>query len=105
MVVGGDAELTRELHVAEGRADGTGRGAQLGGPLRAVAMRSVSRLMRTSPPPGGRAWITNSRRSRLIALLCKTDPDPGRRAPGRRSRTRRPPPCPRAANPRGCGRR
>ncbi|GDY40258.1 hypothetical protein SANT12839_011400 [Streptomyces antimycoticus] len=40
------------------------------------AMRTVARRDEDGyVVDGSKTWITNSRRSRLIALLCKTDPD------------------------------
>ena len=41
------------------------------------AMRTVAapRRRRVRRSTGRKTWITNARRARLIALLCKTDPD------------------------------
>ncbi|WP_069886521.1 acyl-CoA dehydrogenase family protein [Streptomyces luteocolor] len=43
--------------------------------LRTVARRAGSGDGAGYVVDGAKTWITNSRRSRLIALLCKTDPD------------------------------
>nr|CAH10179.1 ChaO protein [Streptomyces chartreusis] len=72
-------EEQRQRHLplmATGETRATMALTETGGGSDLQAMRTVARREGDGyVVNGAKTWITNSRRSRLIALLCKTDPD------------------------------
>ncbi|MFF7647147.1 acyl-CoA dehydrogenase family protein [Streptomyces canus] len=74
---GTDAQRRRYLpKMATGETRATMALTEPGGGSDLQAMRTVARRDAAGYLVGGsKTWITNSRRSQLIALLCKTDPD------------------------------
>ncbi|MGV9881295.1 acyl-CoA dehydrogenase family protein [Streptomyces sp. NPDC003006] len=75
---GTDAQKRRWLpRMATGEVRATMALTEPGGGSDLQALRTVARRAEDGGyvVDGAKAWITNSRRSGLIALLCKTDPD------------------------------